>query len=159
MTDSILFHNAQITTPNGDWQPGWLLVEAGKISAMRPGQPPAFEAGRITRRIDAAGRRLLPGLIDLHVHGAIGHEAMDASPDGLREMARYYASHGVTGFLATTWTASGERILAAVKAAAQVYGEIPGGAALLGVHLEGPYLNPEKCGSARHAQHPPRRAE
>jgi N-acetylglucosamine-6-phosphate deacetylase len=147
MTNQILIHNAHLFTPTHDWQPGWLLVEAGKIYAMQPGQPPDFEAGRITRRIDAAGRRLLPGLIDLHVHGAIGHEAMDASPDGLREMARYYASHGVTGFLATTWTASGERILAAVQAAAQVYGEIPGGAALLGVHLEGPYLNPEKCGA------------
>jgi N-acetylglucosamine-6-phosphate deacetylase len=147
MTNSILIHNAHIFSPARDWQPGWLLVEDGKISAMGPGQPPDFETGRITRRIDAGGRCLLPGLIDLHVHGAVGHEAMDASPDGLREMSRYYASHGVTGFLATTWTASGERIQAAIQAVAQVFGEIPGGAALLGVHLEGPYLNPEKCGA------------
>jgi N-acetylglucosamine-6-phosphate deacetylase len=147
MTNRILIHNAHIFTPIRDWQPGWLLVEDGKIFAMGPGEPPDFEAGRITRLIDAGRRSLLPGLIDLHVHGAVGHEAMDASPDGLRAMARYYATHGVTGFLATTWTASGERILAAIQAVVQVYGEIPGGAALLGVHLEGPYLNAEKCGA------------
>jgi N-acetylglucosamine-6-phosphate deacetylase len=147
MTNRFLIHNAHVFSPAGDWQPGWLLTEDRQIYAMGPGFTPDFEAGRITRRIDAGGQRLLPGLIDLHVHGAMGFESMDASPDGLREMARYYARHGVTGFLATTWTASGERILAAVQTIAQVYGEIPGGAALLGVHLEGPYLNPVKCGA------------
>jgi len=65
----------------------------------------------------------------------------------LRQMARFYARHGVTGFLATTWTATGERILAAIHAVAETSGSIPGGAALLGVHLEGPYLNQAKCGA------------
>ena len=147
MTYRILIHNARVFTPNGSFEPGWLLTEDSQIYAMGPGYPPDFEAGRISRRIDAGGYRLLPGLIDLHVHGAMGHETMDASPVGLRQMARYYARHGVTGFLATTWTASGERILAAIQAAAETSGSIPGGAALLGLHLEGPYLNPEKCGA------------
>lgn len=147
MTNRILIHNAHIFTPNGSWQPGWLLTEDSQIYAIGPGYPPDFDAGRINHLIDAGGRRLLPGLIDLHVHGAMGHETMDASPEGLRQMARFYARHGVTGFLATTWTASGERILAAIQAAAETAGSIPGGASLLGLHLEGPYLNPAKCGA------------
>ena len=78
----------------------------------------------------------------------MGHETMDASPAGLRAMARFYARHGVTGFLATTWTATGERILAAIQAVAETYGQHSGAPALLGVHLEGPYLNQAKCGRA-----------
>jgi N-acetylglucosamine-6-phosphate deacetylase len=147
MTNQILIHNAHVFTPAGDWEPGWLLTEDRQIYALGPGYPPEFKPGRISRQIDASGRRLLPGLIDLHVHGAMGCETMDASPEGLRQMARYYARHGVTGFLATTWTASREQILAAIQAVADTSGEIPGGAALLGVHLEGPYLNPAKCGA------------
>lgn len=147
MTNRILIHNAHVFTPSGSWHPGWLLTEDHQIYAMGPGYPPDFEAGRISQRIDAGGYCLLPGLIDLHVHGAMGHETMDASPDGLRQMARFYARHGVTGFLATTWTATGERILAAIHAVAEASGSIPGGAAMLGLHLEGPYLNPAKCGA------------
>ena len=59
----------------------------------------------------------MPGFIDLHVHGAVGVEVMDADPDGLRRMARFFASHGVTAWLPSTMTASGpdtERALEAV---------------------------------------------
>ena len=72
---------------------------------------------------------------------------MDADPDGLRAMARFYARHGVTAFLATTWTASREAIEAALETVAAVRGRVPGGATVLGVHLEGPYLNARKCGA------------
>lgn len=145
--ESLLIYNAQLFTPADVWRPGWLLAEGKNIRALGPGDPPEFEPGRVNRRIDAGGKPLLPGFIDVHVHGAMGHEVMDASPDGLREMARYYARHGVTAFLATTWTASRESILAALEAIDEVSGRIPGGATLMGVHLEGPYLNPAKCGA------------
>ncbi len=49
-------------------------------------------------RVDAGRWILFPGFIDLHVHGAVGYEVMDADPEGLRAMARYFAAHGVTGF-------------------------------------------------------------
>lgn len=144
---SFLFHNARVFGPSGAWQPGWLLTEGSRIRFLGPGEPPEFAPGQVTQTINAGGRILLPGFIDLHVHGAVGYEVMDASPEGLRLMAQFYARHGVTAFLATTWTASHENILAAINAAGQVKGRVPGGATLLGMHLEGPYLNPARCGA------------
>ena len=145
--ERLLIYNAHLGSIAGEWQPGWLLTEGKTIYRMGAGEPPELEASTVTRRIDAGGRALIPGFIDLHVHGAMGHDTMDASPDGLREMSRFYARHGVTAFLATTWTASREEILAAVQNVAQLTGPLPGGATLLGAHLEGPYLNPAKCGA------------
>jgi N-acetylglucosamine-6-phosphate deacetylase len=72
---------------------------------------------------------------------------MDASREGLEEMARFYASHGVTAFLATTWTASHASVMKALGMVKQLQGPIRGGATVLGVHLEGPYLNPARCGA------------
>lgn len=143
----LLFINAQIYTPSGLWQKGWLLVEDGIISALGAGQSPIFPHETHTQMIDAQGQSLLPGFIDLHVHGAMGHETMDASENGLEQMARFYARHGVTSFLATTWTASREAICRVLGMAKREIGSIDGGATLLGVHLEGPYLNPSRCGA------------
>ncbi len=143
----ILIKNARIYTPNDVWDPGWMLVEEGLIRLMQPGEPPEFPQGFIERSLDAQRLHLLPGLIDIHVHGAVGFEVLDASPEKLCEMARFYATHGVTSFLPTTWTASREDILKALTAIGQVLGPVENGAAILGAHLEGPYLNPVKCGA------------
>ena len=145
--ERILIYNAHLYTPSGDWQPGWLLTEGQTSRLLGPGNPPEFEPGRVSRRIDAAGNTLLPGFIDLHVHGAVGHEVMDADPEGLREMARFFASHGVTAFLGTTWTAGRKAILRALGAVGEVMGPVEGGATLLGAHMEGPYLNAKKTGA------------
>jgi N-acetylglucosamine-6-phosphate deacetylase len=126
---------------------GWLLIESGSIKAIGFGKTPDFSNDAYIQSLDAQGNNLLPGFIDLHVHGAMGHEVMDASPSGLEEMARFYASHGVTSFLATTWTASRTSIMNALELVEEMQGAIPGGATLLGVHLEGPYLNPARCGA------------
>jgi len=91
----LLFSNAHVYGPVDDWQPGWLLTEGQRIHLMGPGQPPPFPEGFVSQQIDATGRILLPGFMDLHVHGAMGHDTMDASPEGLRAMAQFYARHGV----------------------------------------------------------------
>lgn len=143
----ILFTDTALYTPRGVIQPGWLLVEDGVIRALGAGTPPQFEPAAQPRVVAAGGRALLPGFIDLHVHGALGHEVMDASPDALAEMARFYAAHGVTAFLATTWTAARGDILAALAAVETAMHRPSGGAQILGAHLEGPYLNPDRCGA------------
>jgi len=143
----LLIYNARLFTPNPAGLMGWLLVENGLIHALGFGNTPDFSHKTSLQSIDAQGENLLPGFIDLHVHGAMGHEVMDASVPGLEELARFYASHGVTAFLPTTWTASRASILKALQLVEEMQDHIQGGATLLGVHLEGPYLNPARCGA------------
>lgn len=149
MAEKILFHGGRVVTAAEAWERGWLLVDGNRIALLGPGDPPRLSADRT---IDASGMTLLPGFIDVHAHGAAGHEAMDATPDALQGMARYYAQHGTTAFLAATWTDSTERIHAALNAIGETMGPQPDGATLLGAYLEGPYLNPERCG-AQSTQH------
>ena len=143
----LLIENAHIFGPVDDWEHGWLLAEAGRIRLLGRGPAPGFGDVAGLRRVDAAGLSLLPGFIDLHVHGAAGHEAMDADRDGLWAMARFYARHGVTSYLPTTWSATHAGILRALKCIAEAMGPVPGGATILGAHVEGPYLNPARCGA------------
>ena len=146
-TQQLLIENARLFTPDQAELTGWLLAESGLIRAMGFGNTPDFSHETSLHSLDAQGNMLLPGFIDLHVHGAMGYEVMDASSSGLEEMARFYASHGVTSFLATTWTAGRPSIMKALGLVKQMQGQIRGGATLLGAHLEGPYLNPTRCGA------------
>jgi N-acetylglucosamine-6-phosphate deacetylase len=143
MSDPLLFINAQIVTT--DQRPAsWLLVREGLIDSLGEGYPPTLTD---SQQIDAQGAWLLPGFIDLHVHGAIGHDTMDADPNSLLEMARFFARHGVTSFLATTMTAPHDRVLRALKVVREMIGQPTGGAHILGAHLEGPYINPAMPGA------------
>jgi N-acetylglucosamine-6-phosphate deacetylase len=144
MNDSLLLHNAYIITPTAIIANGWLLVDDSKIRLIGRGNPPQFPDAL---SIDAEKRMALPGFIDVHVHGGSGYECMDASAEALQRMAQFYARHGVTAFLATTWTAPGENIRAALATIAAAQGQQPDGATIIGAHLEGPYLNPKRCGA------------
>lgn len=134
----------------GRTTPDTLLCVDGRIAEAAPAlsDVPAREAATL----DAAGCLILPGLIDVHVHGAMGGDVMDADPAVLGHMARFFAHHGVTAFLPTTMTADHAATLAAVQAVAAAY-DAPGGqphpngAAILGVHLEGPYISPQFPGA------------
>src|ERR1041385_1113574 len=95
----LLLHNAQVVAGNSTLQPGWILIEDQRIKEIGEGPQPTI-ADAV--QIDCSGNTALPGFIDLHVHGAVGFDTMDATPEALQAMARFYASHGVTGFLATT---------------------------------------------------------
>jgi len=140
----LLIKNALVMTPNGAIQHGWLATAERRIHAIGAGAVPDLPDAQ---QIDAGGRVLLPGFIDVHVHGAMGHEAMDATPTALQTMARFYAQHGVTAFLPTTWTDADAHIQAALENIAACVGAQPDGATILGAHQEGPYLNPKKCGA------------
>lgn len=113
-----------------------LLIEKGKIAAIAP-SPSISPDDHV---IDAAGYFVAPGFIDVHVHGAVGRDAMDARHESLHEMARFFASHGVTSFYPTTMTDSHEAISAALQAIATCP-QPDDGAQILGTHIEGPYLN------------------
>lgn len=146
MSSSILFRHGRICTPEGISPDGWVLVREGRIARLGRGEA-APDAPARAQVIDLAGRILAPGLIDVHTHGALGCDTMDADAASLRTMAAFYARHGVTGFLATTMTASLPEIAAALDTVSAVKAEGTGSAALLGAHLEGPYLNPAYAGA------------
>ena len=148
MTDNrLLIQNARLLTPLEVLEQGWLLVENQTITRTGSGTPPRIDGLSSEAVIDAGGYTLAPGLIDLHVHGANGHEIMDASVESIHEIARFLARHGVTAFLAATWTAEHAKIMDALEAVYKAYGKISGGASLIGAYLEGPYLNPNRAGA------------
>jgi N-acetylglucosamine-6-phosphate deacetylase len=96
--------------------------------------------------VDASGLYVSPGFVDVHVHGGVGADFMDATTADALTIAEYHAAGGTTSLLATTATDSIENILAAVAAARDAQPANRHGARILGVHLEGPYFNPEKKG-------------
>ena len=92
-------------------------------------------------------RYLLPGFIDTHVHGGGGGDTMDG-PEGVRRLARLHARHGTTSLLPTTLTAVWPAVLAALRGVREVMVlGVPGGAAILGAHLEGPFISPQRLGA------------
>ncbi|MEO0597023.1 MAG: amidohydrolase family protein, partial [Chloroflexota bacterium] len=133
--------NATVLLLNDVIQQGWVAFADGTIQDMGAGVPPTGQA------IDAQGAYLLPGFVDVHVHGAVGHDVMDASVDNLHAMSAFFARCGVTSWLPTTLTASHEDTLKALHAVKQAMAQPAKGAHILGAHLEGPYLNIEKCGA------------
>jgi N-acetylglucosamine-6-phosphate deacetylase len=111
-------------------------VEFGdKITAVRAGDG------------DSGGRTVLPGFVDLHVPGGGGGDVMQGET-AIRRCAALHARHGTTALLATTITAPADDIASAVAAIADAAADRqPGEARILGAHLEGPYLNPERLGA------------
>jgi N-acetylglucosamine-6-phosphate deacetylase len=138
VSQPILLTNAQLYGPE-PLGSGSVLVENGKIVAV--GEPvPGVET------IDLGGAALGSGLIDLHTHGADGVDLMDGG-EAVARMARFVARHGVTGFLPTTATDSWAATEAAIEGVRRAMAAQAKGARVLGVHLEGPFLSPERLGA------------
>lgn len=122
-----------------------VIVEDGKITAI-------IDEAMIAHHLPATEYQyssehyLVPGFIDMHIHGAGGADVMDATPEALNTISQKLASEGVTGFLATTMTASTEQINAALAVIPKVQNNVTG-ATILGVHLEGPFISREKMGA------------
>ena len=94
--------------------------------------------------IDAKGNYVAPGLVDIHIHGYLGEDTCDAKPEGIKKMAYGVIKNGVTAFLPTTMTVSKAQIVAALDAVRSLKEESVswGGAEIIGVHAEGPFINP-----------------
>jgi N-acetylglucosamine-6-phosphate deacetylase len=120
-----------------------VLIDDGTIASIAPAiEPPE---GADTR--DVEGLTLLPGFIDVHVHGGGGHSLITSDAEEIREYARWAVSRGVTSFLATVCADSLAGGCRAVEAAASVAGPVDDGATILGVNLEGPFLSPQRPGA------------
>ena len=95
--------------------------------------------------LDAEGAYVIPGLVDIHTHGAMGEDFSDGKAEGMQPMADYYAAHGVTSFLATTMTLKEEVLTPAMHTIRDFKRQ--GGAKCAGIHLEGPFLGYAKRGA------------
>lgn len=142
---NLLFKNARLVFPDRIEPRGDLRVADGRIAAVAPSL--MAEPGDMVQ--DLGGRYLAPGFIDLHVHGALGRDAMEASADAFEAICRYHAKGGTTSLALTTIAAPTPEIVAVLRAAAAYRNESHDGAQLLGIHVEGPYFSPEKPGAHR----------
>lgn len=98
-------------------------------------------------KIDANGNYVFPGFIDIHIHGAGGFDTMDGTAEALENISKTIATKGVTGFLPTTMTMDKSSILAALDNVRNAMENGVSGAEILGVHMEGPFINVEKMGA------------
>lgn len=142
-----LIQNARIFTPEQPSFIGWLLIRNEQIADFGKGSVPEDLPVNADEVIDAKGQNLLPGLIDIHTHGCLGHCTMDADPEGLFEIASFHAKHGVTTYLPTTMTGTREQTVKAIRCVSQFVGRRGDFAKIAGVHLEGPFFNAAKCGA------------
>jgi len=118
-----------------------ITIVNGRIAEVAPTDPAGCARTTAGNTFDAAGCTVLPGFIDVHVHGGAGHDTMDATADALAGMATFFARHGVTAFLPTTMTAPHAEILRAVEVVAETSIATALDARLLGLHIEGPYIS------------------
>ena len=100
------------------------------------------------KKISLRGRRVLPGLVDIHTHGNSGYDFSDGSPEGLYVMGKYLAAHGITSFAPTSVTLPYEKLASAFRTAADYKKNRPAeGARISGIRMEGPFLSEKRKGA------------
>ncbi len=135
----MLFYNARIFTPAG-FVAGGFRIENGRFAEILPN----LSSGDV----DLENETILPGLVDIHTHGAVGADFSDGDPAGLAWMAAYLASHGVTSFAPASMTLPYKTLAAAFRTAENFRQNHPVNCArLLGIHMEGPFFSAAKRGA------------
>ena len=160
---SVLLQGARIIAPDITIEEGSVLIESGRIARVSEGDGhPSTSADSV---LDLHGVTLFPGFIDLHIHGAVGVDIIDASADDLCHVAGFLARNGVTAWLPTLVPSADDQYASAVNAIGKLLSEQTAPAAfsadkisalavarVLGVHYEGPFVNSDQCG-ALHREH------
>jgi N-acetylglucosamine-6-phosphate deacetylase len=134
----MIFSNARLILPDGIHDGLELIVEGGKIAEIR--ERSAAES------IDLAGNFLAPGFIDLHIHGALSRDTMEASQESFQAICDYHATGGTTSLLLTTVTAPIAEIVRVLRAVRESVGAIR---QIAGVHVEGPFISRARPGAQR----------
>lgn len=137
----ILVFGGPLFTPEKIHRDGAVLVEGEKIKAC--GSHGDFPVPEDCEMVDAKGKPIIPGLIDIHLHGMGG---MDSAGPDLVEVIRLLPEHGITAFLPTTYAGKRAEIIAAIQEMVPILQHPPLGAQALGIHMEGPWFNAAKSG-------------
>src|SRR5207248_2765800 len=132
----MIFTNCRVILPDAIRDDLDVVVSDGKIAELRATAPQSEET------IDLEGNFLAPGFVDVHVHGANGHDAMEANTEAFRAICDYHASGGTTSLLLTTATAPFAEILLALTQIGKI--EIP---QIAGAHVEGPFISRDQAGA------------
>ena len=141
MSHRLLITNCRLFDAPEDKQTTSILIENGTIAQISQ-----IDSGTThDETLDAQGRIIAPGFIDIHIQGAGGADILDATPEALEAISRTCARYGTTGFLATTVFKPNQDNQHLSLAADYVNRNL-GGANLLGIHLEGPFISLEKKG-------------
>ncbi|MCY9663573.1 N-acetylglucosamine-6-phosphate deacetylase [Paenibacillus alginolyticus] len=144
----LVISGAKIVTEQGIIEQGILHVKDGFIAFVgEMSQWDPSNAGSAAKFFDAHGSWLLPGFIDVHVHGGYGADFMDSNPETLDIITRFHALHGTTSMLATTMTATRDAIDRVLGEVDRYKSQEMPYAQLLGVHLEGPFISPKWAGA------------
>lgn len=123
-----------------------VVVEGQIFSSIEASGDEACGVGGAADTLDASGCYVIPGLIDVHFHGAMGHDFCDASDEGISVIAAYEASRGVTSICPTTMTLPEER-LAPIVSSVAAHETAAREAGIVGINMEGPYIAPDKVGA------------
>ncbi|HXX40446.1 MAG TPA: N-acetylglucosamine-6-phosphate deacetylase [bacterium] len=142
-----------IVAPDRNISPGFVIVEHGRVVRVGAGEPPSGRADNVLRFPDGT---LIPGMIDLQVNGGAGVDCSRCVPEEYDVLGRYLAGTGVTAYLPTIISAPLEDMRRSAETAVAAMGRRGGLPEILGVHLEGPYLNPLRRGAhqAQDLRHP-----
>ncbi|WNQ11224.1 N-acetylglucosamine-6-phosphate deacetylase [Paenibacillus aurantius] len=135
-------------------QEGAVLIRNGRIEQVWKNEP-VPDGTMADTEIDGGGRLLIPGMIDVHIHGAEGHDMMDGTLESVEVVSRVCARTGCTSFLATSVSSTLEDLLEMIASVSRSVGREPG-ARIAGMHIEGPYLNVKRKGmqNERFLRHP-----
>lgn len=139
------FMNGKIVLENRILNQGYIQVVDGTIAGLGEGFPP-ISAEDWT--VDVEGRWIVPGFIDVHVHGGAGCNFMSEQADELDQITQFHAQHGTTCLLATTVTAEASRLTAAIqRLAGYIQSGRLAGSRMEGIHIEGPFISPLRKGA------------
>jgi N-acetylglucosamine-6-phosphate deacetylase len=138
----MIFTNARLIFPDGIRDGPEIVVQQGKIAAIRERSLAHGER----EVIDLNGNYLAPGFIDVHVHGALGRDTMEASTEAFRSICNFHASGGTTSLLLTTATAPLNEIVKVLREVRDFRSAI---SPIVGVHVEGPFISKAKPGAQR----------
>jgi len=143
-----LLHVGRAFTPLTELHDAGILIRDGVIETIGPRNSMSLPAG--ANEVSAAGRIAAPGFLDVHIHGAGGHDVMEGTPDVLQAVSKTIAVHGTTSYVATTVTASPENICIASEGIARYiatqHQATDTRAEILGIHFEGPFISPVRRG-------------
>jgi N-acetylglucosamine-6-phosphate deacetylase len=143
--ENILLHNARLVLPGQVLQSGSVSIKQGRIASISSDEQ---RAPNRAKEIDLGGLTLFPGLIDAHIHGAVGVDTMAATAADLDRVSQFLATQGVTGWLPTLVPAPAADYESAIKSIEDAF-DLNRGARILGVHYEGPFVNSTQCGALR----------